>query len=67
MKTNNEESYPGFEHPSCLLSKFHTAGDIFTILLKDGSIIHYTPNDLDTFKEWLLKNGVSDIRIKSKT
>lgn len=62
METTKYEGYPGFDQPVSSLSKFHTAGDLFTILLKDGSIIHFTSNDPESFRQWLLANGVINIK-----
>lgn len=55
-------SYPGFEYVATQLSKFLAASDFFTIMLYDGGVIHYTPLDEDSFKQWLLDNNVKDIR-----
>ena len=54
--------YPGFEHPVSSLSKFICAGNLFTIMLKNGKIIHSTPIDKDSFMQWLLNNQVTDIK-----
>ena len=39
---NTTETFPGFDYPAEQLSKFIAAGDTFTMLLKDGSIVHHT-------------------------
>ena len=56
-------TYPGFAYPAGQLAKFLAATDLFTILLKNGHIIHYTAADKDAFKQWLLANGVEDIKV----
>lgn len=54
--------YPGFNYSAQELSKFLTALDFFTVMLKDGSIIHFTPDDVNSFTHWLLLNNVKDMR-----
>jgi len=44
------------------LSKFLAASDFFTIMLKDGGIIHFTPDDAKSFRHWLLLNKIIDMR-----
>jgi hypothetical protein len=56
MKNNQEEQFPGFNYPASELSKFIAAGDIFTIMLKGGAIVHYTAKNKELFKQWLLDN-----------
>lgn len=54
--------YPDFAYEAGQLLKFLAVDDHFTIMLKDGDIIHFTPNDSTTFKKWLEKNGVQNLR-----
>ena len=54
--------YLGFDYPSSELSKFLAADDFFTIMLKDGRIIHFTPDDANSFRHWLLLNKIIDMR-----
>ena len=63
MAVNNR--YPGFEHPASDLSKFLAASDFFTIMLKDGGIIHFTPDDAKSFRHWLLLNKIIDMRTEN--
>ena len=60
MPANNR--YPGFEYPAKELLKFLAALDFFTIMLIDGTIIHFTPDDANSFRHWLLLNKVTDMR-----
>ncbi len=55
-------SYPGFDYKASELSKFLAVSNFFTIMLKDGGIIHYTPLDENSFRQWLLDNKITDIR-----
>ena len=66
MKQTNDghldEFFAAFPHPASELIKFIAAGDIFTIMLKNGEIIHHTPLDKHQFKKWLRNHGIIDIR-----
>ena len=57
------DRYDGFNYPVTELVKYIRAGDIFTIMLKDSSIIHYTINikEADLFEKWLNTHKVSNI------
>lgn len=54
--------FSGFEYPVSELLKFLTADDLFTIILKNGDIIHFSTKDDTLFKQWLLDNNVVDMR-----
>ncbi|RZJ89059.1 MAG: hypothetical protein EOO20_11965 [Chryseobacterium sp.] len=54
--------FSGFEYPASELLKFLTASDLFTIMLKNGNIINFLPDDDMLFKKWLIDNDVIDIR-----
>lgn len=54
--------YPDFEYTAGELSKFLAASDFFTIMLKNGDIIHFTPKDVTAFQKWLEKNNIPSIR-----
>ncbi|GAB2971046.1 hypothetical protein GCM10027049_00670 [Mucilaginibacter puniceus] len=58
-------TYPGFEYNANELCKFLASSDLFTILLKNGEIIHYTPLDKNAFIKWLQENKVTNIGIAS--
>lgn len=54
--------YPGFDYAASDVIKFLAVIDFFTMMLKDGRIIHYTPDDTDAFKKWLLSHKIKDMR-----
>ncbi|SDW51381.1 hypothetical protein SAMN05444410_103165 [Hydrobacter penzbergensis] len=54
--------YPDFEYTAGQLSKFLAATEFFTIMLKNGDIVHFTPKNVNEFRKWLLENKVQDIR-----
>lgn len=54
--------YPGFEYAAHELDQFIAVLDLFTIILTNGDIIKYTPDNKEHFLEWLLLNKVKDIR-----
>ena len=56
-------SYPGFDYQPETLLKFIASSDIFTILLKNGEIIHYVPEDKTSFYKWLLHFKIEDIKL----
>ena len=55
-------SYPDFDHQPETLLKFIASTDIFTILLKNGEIIHYVPADKNSFYKWLIHYNIEDIK-----
>jgi len=63
---NNDMSasshYPGFDYPANQIFKFLSALDYFTIMLKDGQIVHYTAPDVNAFRQWLTDNNIPDMR-----
>jgi len=59
---SGELNYPGFNYPANQLSKFIAAADLFTILLKNGEIIHYTAVDKTDFHQWLAAHDVKNIK-----
>lgn len=64
------EDFPGFDYPVSKLSKYIRAGDVFTIMLKDGYIINVsatneflsTKINQDLFEQWLLEYAVTNIK-----
>lgn len=54
--------YPDFEYTAGELAKFLAASDFFTIMLKNGDIIHFTPKDVGAFQKWLDKNNIPNVR-----
>lgn len=54
--------YPDFKYSAGELSKFLAATEFFTIMLKNGDIVHFTPKNVNEFRKWLLENKVQDIR-----
>lgn len=54
--------YPGFDYPANQILKFLAALDFFTIMLKNGEIVHYTAPDVKSFSQWLSDNNIPNIR-----
>jgi len=66
MKTYADNAaYPEFEHGPDALNKYIEASGIFTILLKSGAIVHFSPGNKDTFRKWLQEHSIPDIRTQS--
>jgi hypothetical protein len=62
---SENETYPDFNYPAAELVKFNKALNVFSILLKDRSIVHFEPNDGDSFYNWLMQHNVEDLRKES--
>jgi len=54
--------FPEFEYGHTQLNKFVEAAGYFTILLKSGEIIHFSPEHPEEFREWLHIHKVADIK-----
>jgi len=54
--------YPGFDYTANQLKKFLATREFFTILLISGEIIHFFPDNVETFYQWLLENNVTDMK-----
>ncbi len=54
--------YPDFEYTAGQLFKFLAASDFFTIMLKNGDIIHFAPKNVSGFQKWLEENNIPSIR-----
>ena len=59
-------TYPGFNYKADELRKFLACTDIFTILLKNEDIIHYTPTDGAAFYQWLNLHNIENIKLDGK-
>lgn len=68
MNKDEPSIYEGFEYRPEELRKFILAAGIFTIKLKKYNvIIHHTPDNVDSFKMWLLSHGVEDINAPDRS
>lgn len=54
--------YPGFDYPANQIFKFLAALDYFTIILKNGEIVHFKASDVNSFLKWLTDNNIPNIR-----
>ena len=59
------DRYPVFDYTTEQLSKYLAASDLYTIMLKNGEIIHFTPKDSAAFEKWLDRNNIPNIRLES--
>lgn len=66
MDTANN-TYPALKFPSSELSAFTYSIDCFIISLKNGELINFTPDNVQTFYDWLIANGVRDIKKEPRT
>jgi len=60
--TTSPASYPGFNYTHEQLYKYAESSGIFSIMLKNKSIVHFTPEHPETFKHWLTVNNIFDIK-----
>ena len=61
MKTTAAH-YPGFPYSASELFQFIVVQDLFSIILNNGDIVKFIPDDIYDFKDWLLTHQVKDIR-----
>lgn len=54
-------NYKGFLYQPGELSAFAVTYGIFVISLKNGSIIHYTPDDEEGFYNWLMSVNIREV------
>lgn len=53
--------YQDFNHEAQELSAFANSKGTFTISLKNGQVIHYTPIDEQEFRQWLLNSAIREV------
>jgi len=56
------EYFTLLNHRSDEIIKFIANCGIFSLLLKNGKVIHFTPDDPDHFMEWLNRKGIKNIK-----
>lgn len=62
MNADLKDTFPEFNHHISEVQKFIRAGEIFTLRLKTGEIIHLNLENPDSFEEWLTENGTINIK-----
>lgn len=55
-----QNTYPALDVTASELSAFAFTTGFFTISLKNGQIINFTPDDMDDFYNWLLAHNIRD-------
>ena len=56
------EYFSQLGHHSNEIIKFAASCGIFSLLLKSGDVIHFTPHDPEHFKAWLIEKNIEDIK-----
>jgi len=56
------EYFSLLKHRSDEIIKFIANCGIFSLLLKNGQVIHFIPDNPDHFMEWLGSKGIKDIK-----
>ncbi len=54
--------FPGFEYPASELLKYISIFKDFSLMLKSGEFIKFTPSNDNLFKQWLDDNDIQNIR-----
>lgn len=57
-----KKTYPALQYPASDLSAFAVCIDMFIISLKNGEIIHFTPDNIQEFYDWLIAHSVRDVK-----
>lgn len=57
-----KSTYPALNFTASELSAFAFTTNLFTISLKNGQIINFTPDDTDDFYNWLIAHNVRDVQ-----
>lgn len=61
---NLPDFYPNFKYKPSQLRKFIATSGVVTLLLVDGGIDHFTPENITDFLRWLSAHHVQDIKVK---
>ncbi|MNJ92295.1 hypothetical protein D3C87_99620 [compost metagenome] len=56
------EYFSLLKHHSDEIRKFIANCGIFSLLLKNGKVIHFIPDDPDHFIQWLSSKGIKNIK-----
>jgi hypothetical protein len=59
---SEQSRFPLFNYTADQVVKYTPTLDFFTILLTDGTIVHYTPTDPIEFEGWLRENNKENIK-----
>lgn len=54
-------NFPGFSYLACELSAFTYSVGTFILLLTDGGVINYNPDNAHRFHKWLSENDIRDL------
>ncbi|MBT2564689.1 hypothetical protein J7E50_19545 [Pedobacter sp. ISL-68] len=54
--------FPGLKYPSSDLIKYLNVLNDFSLVLKNGDIIKFAPDDEQAFLKWLNENNIQNIR-----
>ena len=58
-----KDTFPDFPYPATQVVRFIQSNDLFSCLLDNGHVIHFTAHDAQLFKAWLLAHNVVDVRM----
>lgn len=55
-------SFPGFNYHIADVQKYVRSSDTFTLMLKNGTIIHYTSQEAEIFERWLKDHHITSLK-----
>ena len=61
---NMSEVYPNFKYRPNQLRKFLATSGVVTLLLIDGGIDHFSPENVTDFVNWLSTHNVQNLKAK---
>lgn len=56
-----KNTYPSLIYPVSDLSAFAICTDMFILSLKNGELIHFAPDSIHDFYNWLITHGVREV------
>ena len=59
---SDSATYPEFNHKAKDLTKYIEAAGTFSLLLKNGNIVHYKPINSEDFRKWLTAHKIPNLR-----
>lgn len=59
---NTIATYPEFKYKASEIKRYIEAVGLFSILLTNGEIVHFTPGCSTDFRNWLRCNNVTNVK-----
>jgi hypothetical protein len=63
MNTKSKSgSFPEFNHHISDIQRYIRAGETFTLMFKNGKIVHHISKEQEAFEKWLKDHDIMDIK-----